>query len=52
MGISRPSLYAAFGDKEGLFRKALDRYADGPSFFARETLYESDNISYVPGHRQ
>jgi AcrR family transcriptional regulator len=26
MGISRPSLYAAFGDKEQLFRKALDRY--------------------------
>jgi len=28
MGINRPSLYAAFGDKEGLFRKALDRYSD------------------------
>jgi AcrR family transcriptional regulator len=26
MGINRPSLYAAFGDKETLFRKALDRY--------------------------
>ena len=26
MGINRPSLYAAFGDKEALFRKALDRY--------------------------
>ena len=30
MGINRPSLYAAFGNKEELFRKALDRYAEGP----------------------
>lgn len=28
MGINRPSLYAAFGDKETLFRRALDRYAE------------------------
>ena len=26
MGINRPSLYAAFGNKEALFRKALDLY--------------------------
>jgi len=26
MGISPPSLYAAFGNKEELFRRALDRY--------------------------
>jgi AcrR family transcriptional regulator len=26
MGINPPSLYAAFGNKEGLFRRALDRY--------------------------
>ena len=26
MGISRPSLYAAFGNKEQLFRAAMDRY--------------------------
>ena len=26
MGITRPSLYAAFGNKEALFRKALDLY--------------------------
>jgi AcrR family transcriptional regulator len=32
MGINRPSLYAAFGNKEELFRKVLDRYGgeDGP----------------------
>ncbi len=27
MGISRPSCYAAFGDKESLFLKVLDRYS-------------------------
>lgn len=26
MGITRPSLYACFGNKEGLFRQALDLY--------------------------
>ncbi len=40
MGINRPSLYAAFGDKEGLFRKALDRYAAGPGSYVREALNE------------
>ncbi len=28
MGITRPSLYAAFGNKEALFRKALDLYGE------------------------
>ena len=28
MGINRPSLYAAFGNKESLFLKAMDRYAE------------------------
>ncbi|MEJ0048121.1 MAG: TetR/AcrR family transcriptional regulator [Rhodospirillales bacterium] len=28
MGVTRPSLYAAFGNKEALFRKALDRYCE------------------------
>jgi AcrR family transcriptional regulator len=27
-GLSKPSLYAAFGDKEALYLKALDRYTD------------------------
>ncbi len=40
MGINRPSLYAAFGDKEALFRRALDRYAEGPAAFARAALEE------------
>jgi AcrR family transcriptional regulator len=40
MGINRPSLYAAFGDKQALFRKALDRYAEGPAAYVRESLKE------------
>ncbi|MDL4775146.1 TetR/AcrR family transcriptional regulator [Actinomadura xylanilytica] len=31
MGINRPSLYAAYGNKEALFRRAFDRYLDGPA---------------------
>lgn len=34
MGITRPSLYAAFGNKEALFRQTLD-------------LYESEKLAYV-----
>ena len=34
MGITRPSLYAAFGNKESLFRKALD-------------LYEREKLVYI-----
>jgi AcrR family transcriptional regulator len=40
MGINRPSLYAAFGNKEELFRKALDRYAQGPAAYAYEAFEE------------
>src|ERR1700724_1523371 len=38
MGINRPSLYAAFGDKESLFHKVLDRYDKGPAAYVREAL--------------
>ena len=31
MGIAAPSLYAAFGSKEGLYREALDRYSGLPA---------------------
>ena len=40
VGVNRPSLYAAFGDKEALFRKALDRYLDGPAAYVQEALKE------------
>src|SRR5688572_29034796 len=40
MGINRPSLYAAFGNKESLFRKAIDRYIEGPGSRIKEALNE------------
>jgi AcrR family transcriptional regulator len=40
MGINRPSLYAAFGNKEALFCKVLDRYVAGPSAYVGEALKE------------
>ncbi len=38
LDISRPSLYAAFGDKQSLFRAALDRYAAGPANYVAAAL--------------
>jgi len=40
MGINRTSMYAAFGNKEELFRKALKRYSDGPASYGAEALAE------------
>jgi AcrR family transcriptional regulator len=38
MGINPPSLYAAFGNKEGLFCRALERYAALHDSFLSEAL--------------
>jgi AcrR family transcriptional regulator len=38
MGINRPSMYAAFGNKEALFKRVLDRYVAGPGAFFIEAL--------------
>ncbi|MEU0790691.1 TetR/AcrR family transcriptional regulator [Amycolatopsis sp. NPDC005961] len=38
MGISRKSMYAAFGNKEDLFRLALQRYTEGPGAYIVEAL--------------
>ncbi|MGW2151438.1 TetR/AcrR family transcriptional regulator [Nonomuraea bangladeshensis] len=38
MGINKPSLYAAFGNKEELFGKVLARYLDGPAGYAAAAL--------------
>ena len=38
MGISRPSLYAAFGDKHSLFLKVLDRYRQSPASYVNKAL--------------
>jgi AcrR family transcriptional regulator len=40
MGINRPSLYATFGNKEALFRQAMERYLEGPVCHVRESLEE------------
>jgi AcrR family transcriptional regulator len=40
MGISRPSLYAAFGNKESLFRQAVERYFQGPAAYLQDALKE------------
>lgn len=38
MGINRPSLYAAFGNKESLFRSAIGRYLEGPAAYVEAAL--------------
>ena len=40
LGINKPSIYASFGNKEALFRKALARYVTGPAAFVREAKNE------------
>jgi len=40
MGITRPSLYAAFGNKETLFRKALDLYQREKLQYVQQALAE------------
>lgn len=38
MGINRPSLYAAFGNKKGLFLKVLDHYRETSASYLVEAL--------------
>src|SRR6266513_5811502 len=38
MRINRPSVYAAFGNKQQLFSKVLDRYMDGPLAYFGKAL--------------
>lgn len=40
MGISRPSLYGAFGDKASLFLRALDHYRESPASYVNRALTE------------
>jgi len=40
MGITRPSLYATYGNKEELFRKVLDRYEQNHLCFVAQALAE------------
>jgi AcrR family transcriptional regulator len=38
MGINRPSLYAAFGNKQALFGRAVQRYVRGPGRYVFDAL--------------
>jgi AcrR family transcriptional regulator len=38
LGITRPSLYAAFGNKEALFRRALERYETNVVTYRQKAL--------------
>jgi TetR/AcrR family transcriptional regulator, copper-responsive repressor len=40
MGITPPSLYTAFGDKERLFLEAIERYGKGPGSYVQRALNE------------
>ncbi|MET0886188.1 MAG: TetR/AcrR family transcriptional regulator [Mycetocola sp.] len=44
MGINRPSLYAAFGDKAELFQKALQRYVES------NMSYVTDALNQITAH--
>jgi AcrR family transcriptional regulator len=41
MRINRPSMYSAFGNKEKLFRKVLERYAKDSASYVRDGLQEA-----------
>jgi AcrR family transcriptional regulator len=41
LGINKPSIYAAFGNKETLFRKALTKYLNGPVAYVTAALQEA-----------
>jgi AcrR family transcriptional regulator len=47
MGITRPSLYATYGNKEELFRKALDRYEQSFMSFIDEALRQPTSRGVV-----
>lgn len=40
MGISTTSMYGAFGNKQELFRKVLERYTEGPSAYLARAMEE------------
>jgi AcrR family transcriptional regulator len=47
MGINRSSLYASFGDKENLFKRAIARYAEGPAAYIAESLQQPTALAVV-----
>jgi AcrR family transcriptional regulator len=47
LGINRPSLYAAFGNKESLFHRVLERYSEQRAAYVLESLKEPTARSVV-----
>lgn len=43
-GVAKPSLYAAFGDKDSLYSKALDQYLDRYGALAFEALNQAPDV--------
>jgi len=49
MGINRSSMYAAFGDKESIFRRVMERYRAGRMTYIRQALAQSSLRKVVAG---
>lgn len=47
MRINRPSLYAAFGSKEELFSKVIDKYTNGPGSYVTDALKEPTARGFI-----
>ena len=47
LGIGKPSLYAAFGNKEDLFLEALQLYEDAYGCFSRKPISTSAPTAYA-----
>jgi AcrR family transcriptional regulator len=45
MGMNRPSLYGAFGDKQQLYLKALERYSDSSRAFVKAAFEADQSLS-------
>lgn len=49
MGINRSSMYAAFGDKESIFRRVVERYREERMTYIRQALDELSLRKVVAG---
>ena len=44
MGMNRPSIYSAFGDKESIYRKTLEQFSEGMRQAVSATMFTQPNI--------
>lgn len=47
MDMNKASIYAAYGSKEALFKKALERYVQGPASFLAASLAQPTAVAVV-----